>query len=138
MEYIADSPLLAHNPKFDIMARARRFERRRLRASRALPGSRARNARVTRSLACCFESLILTERSSCFNVCAPQFFHEQFSVPLIWLVALLTSTPKKLKKNSKKSHFFTQKDHPAPQKLKFCMKKIVFFYSKRPPSLAKN
>ena len=31
-----------------------------------------------------------------------------------------------------------QKDHPAPQKLKFCMKKNVFFYSKRPPSPAKS
>ena len=67
MEYIADSPLLAHNCKFDIMARARRFERRRLRASRTFPGSQARNARVTRTVACCFESWILTERSSCFN-----------------------------------------------------------------------
>ena len=31
-----------------------------------------------------------------------------------------------------------QKDHPDPQKLKFCMKKNVFFYSKRPPSPAKS
>ena len=59
----------------------------------------------------------------------------------------------------KKKSIFTQKDHPAPQKLMLCMKKsvifyskrpsspaktevlhenIVFFYSKRPPSLAKN
>merc|ERR1712243_156679 len=39
---------------------------------------------------------------------------------------------------SNNCRFFTQKDHPAPQKLKFCLKKIVFFNSKRPPSLAKN
>ena len=31
-----------------------------------------------------------------------------------------------------------QKYHPAPQKPKFCMKNIVFFTQKRPPSLAKN
>ena len=30
------------------------------------------------------------------------------------------------------------KHHPAPQKLKFYMKKIVFLYSKRPPSPSKN
>ena len=42
------------------------------------------------------------------------------------------------KKSQKNAIFFTQKGHPAPQKLKFCMKNIVFFYSKRPPSLAKN
>ena len=42
------------------------------------------------------------------------------------------------KKSQKIAIFFTQKGHPAPQKLKFCMKNIVFFYSKRPPSLAKN
>ena len=41
----------------------------------------------------------------------------------------------KWQKNDKKRY---QKEHPAPQKLKFCMKKKVFFYSKKPPSLAKN
>ena len=42
---------------------------------------------------------------------------------------------KKSQKNDKKRY---QKDHPAPQKLKFCKKKSVFFYSKIPPILAKN
>ena len=91
MEYIADSPLLAHNCKFDIMARARRFERRRLRASRTFPGSQARNARVTRTVACCFESWILTERSSCFNrtfsslrCCFSSLVSSKFKTALSW------------------------------------------------------
>ena len=39
--------------------------------------------------------------------------------------------------NEKKKDFFTQKDHLAPQKLKFCMKKKLF-YSKRAPSPEKS
>ena len=42
---------------------------------------------------------------------------------------------KKWQKIDKKS---SQKEHPAPQKLKFCKKKKFFFYSKRPPNPAKN
>ena len=42
---------------------------------------------------------------------------------------------KKWQKNDKKRY---QKEHPAPQNLIFCMKKKFFFYSKRPPTLAKN
>ena len=41
-------------------------------------------------------------------------------------------------KNLKKMYFFTQKDHPAPQKLMFCIKESVTFYSKRPSNPAKN
>ena len=42
-----------------------------------------------------------------------------------------------LRKMTKKWQKRYQKDHPAPQKLKFCKKKY-FFYSKIPPILAKN
>ena len=42
---------------------------------------------------------------------------------------------KKWQKNDKKRY---QKEHPAPQNLIFCMKKKFFFYSKIPPTLAKN
>ena len=41
----------------------------------------------------------------------------------------------KMTKNWQKS---SQKEHQTPQKVKFCMKKMVFFYSKIPPSPAKN
>ena len=75
----------------------------------------------------------------CSSICSQTFF-----LPLILLPppqlrsqALSTWTPGRMLKCT--CHFFfTQKDHPAPQKLKFCMKKIVFFYSKIPPSTAKN
>ena len=40
-----------------------------------------------------------------------------------------------LQKNDKKLY---QKEHPASQKLKFYIKNVYFFYSKRLPSLAKN
>ena len=41
-------------------------------------------------------------------------------------------------KISNNCHFFTHKEHPAPENPKFCMKKTVFFYSKIPPCLPKN
>ena len=42
---------------------------------------------------------------------------------------------KKSQKNDKKRY---QKDHPAPQKLKFCKKKIIFFTQKYHPSSQKT
>ena len=42
---------------------------------------------------------------------------------------------KKSQKNDKKRY---QKDHPAPQKLKFCKKKIIFFTQKYRPSSQKT
>ena len=41
-------------------------------------------------------------------------------------------------KMTKKCQKRYQKDHPDPQKLKFCMKKIVFFYSKNLPAPQKT
>ena len=34
--------------------------------------------------------------------------------------------------------FFTQKEHPDPQKLKFCMKKMSFFTQKNHPASQKT
>ena len=50
----------------------------------------------------------------------------------------LTSLRATFSRKSEKMSFFTQKEHPAPQKLKFRMKKSVVFYWKKAPSLAKK
>ena len=101
--------------------------------------SRPRNARFARSLAAC----ALHKRSQAPSACAPPSLLKPFF--FYWFCCHQLSFglelfQPRLQGGCISAHvvFFSQKDHPPPQKLKFCLKKNVFFYSQRPPSLARK
>ena len=101
--------------------------------------SRPRNAHSARSLAAC----ALHKLSQAPSTCAPPshlkpFFFHWFCCH--HLSSGLELFQPGLQGGCKSPHviFFTQKDHPEHQKLKFCLTKNLFFYSKRPHSLAKK